>query len=68
MDYMIVMSCVSNKADVILTADHKTFYQLAYKSDAFCAMTYKKLYDKPFKSVLKYHHQDAMNEYLIKDD
>ncbi len=66
-DFMIIMSGVSNKADVILTADYKTFYQLANKSDAFCALTYRSLFEKPYKSATKYYHDKAKSDYLIEE-
>jgi hypothetical protein len=59
-DFMIIMSGVSNNVDVILSADHRTFYPLANKANAFCALMKRDLFEKPFKSVLKYYHKDAV--------
>ncbi|WP_298531105.1 hypothetical protein [uncultured Algibacter sp.] len=66
-DFMIIMSGASNKADVILTADYKTFYQLANKSDVFCALTYRHLFEKPYKSATNYYHDKAKSQYLIEE-
>lgn len=63
-DFMIIMSGVSNNADVILTSDHRTFYPLANKANAFCALTRKDLFEKPFKSVLNYYHEKAKSKHL----
>tara|TARA_R100000935_G_scaffold46100_1_gene69289 strand:+ start:1541 stop:2185 length:645 start_codon:yes stop_codon:yes gene_type:complete len=61
-DFMIIMSGVSNKADVILTADKKTFYPLAIKANAFCGLTYRKYFEKPHRSVTKYYHNEVLKD------
>lgn len=58
-DFMIIMCGVSNKVDVILTADKKTFYPLTKKADAFCALAYREYFEKPHRSVTKYYHEKA---------
>ena len=58
-DFMIIMCGVSNKVDVILTADKKTFYPLTKKVNAFCALVYREYFEKPHRSVTKYYHAEA---------
>lgn len=61
-DFMIIMTGVSNNVDVVLTADKKTFFPLTIKVNSFCALTYRKYFEKPFSSVIKYYHDKALTE------
>lgn len=67
-DFMMIMSGKQNNVDVILTADHKTYYQLAHKSNVFCALTFRELFEKPYKSATKYFHEKAKSQYLIGEE
>ncbi len=66
-DFMIAMSGKAHEVDVILTADCKTFYPLSNKIDAFCALTYKRFFNKPFSSIIEYYHLKAVEEYYPKN-
>lgn len=65
-DFMIIMCGVSNKVDVILTADKKTFYPLTKKVNAFCALAYREYFEKPHRSVTKYYHAKVLEENKTK--
>ncbi|WP_339707569.1 hypothetical protein [uncultured Kriegella sp.] len=63
-DFMIMMSGVRHNADVILTADKNTFYPLAEKANAFCALTYPKYFEQSPKFIIGYKHKDVVSELL----
>lgn len=63
-DFMIVMAGLRHNADVVLTADVKTFYPLAEKSNAFCALAYPRFFDQSKMHILGYKHKDAQQELL----
>jgi hypothetical protein len=54
-DYMISMSGRNRGVDVHLTTDHKTFYPICKKIDAFCAICNPDLFDVGGDSVFLYH-------------
>lgn len=44
-DYMIVMSGINRKVDVLLTMDKNTFYPICEKADGFCVLCYDNLFN-----------------------
>jgi hypothetical protein len=53
---------VTNRSDVILTADKNTFYPVTKKiNDAYCVLVYPELFEHSEKYVLKYYDDKVDN-------
>ena len=61
-DYMIAMTGITKKADVILTLDKKTFYPL-YKEfpDTKCILAYPELFKHSEQFVFEYDYANVDN-------
>ncbi len=58
-DYMIIMSGVVHQADVILTADKKSFYPLTAEAGIFCALTYPDLFEYTDQFIIQYKPEEV---------
>lgn len=63
-DFMIIMAGVSKNADVILTADRKTFYPIATEINRLdCVLVYPELFEQSEQFILRYH-DDKVKDFL----
>ena len=62
-DYQIIATANNYNADVILTADKKTFYPLTIDCNMPCVLTYPDLFNKSEQFIIKYH-QDKVDNFL----
>jgi hypothetical protein len=63
-DYMILVSAFTNNADVVLTADKKTFYPASREFvSVYCVLTYPDLFDYGDQYFTRYH-DDKVESFL----
>lgn len=61
-DYMIAMTAAVKKADIVLTADKKTFYPLCGDiEDCNCILTYPALFLQSEQYILEYDYKNVDN-------
>lgn len=61
-DYMIAMSGIVNKSDVILTADKNTFHPIIKDvPNSNCVITYPELFEQSDMFILKYKEEEVSN-------